>query len=51
VAFVTRDDQGVQMAKTWVPVNDVKSRKAFAKAMRELVHVKKGRRYPRPPHR
>jgi hypothetical protein len=49
--FVTSSPQGDPMAKTWVPVNDVKSRKAFAKAMRELVQVKRGRRYPRPSHR
>ena len=32
------------MAKTWVPVNDIKSRKAFAKAMRQLASNKNGRR-------
>jgi hypothetical protein len=37
------------MAKTWVPINDNKSRKAFARAMRELAGNKKGRRRgPRP---
>jgi hypothetical protein len=39
------------MAKTWVPINDNKSRKAFAKAMRELLGGKKGRRRPRPSSR
>jgi hypothetical protein len=31
------------MAKTWVPKNDSKSQKAFAKAMRALI-APKGRR-------
>jgi len=37
------------MAKTWVPVNDKKSVKAFAKAMRAMLSNKGGRRqHPRP---
>jgi hypothetical protein len=36
------------MAKTWTPINDVKSQKAFARAMRELKGNKRGRRHPRP---
>jgi hypothetical protein len=38
------------MAKTWVPNNDTKSAKAFAKAMRALLAPKGGRRqhHPRP---
>jgi hypothetical protein len=33
------------MAKTWVPTNDTKSAKAFAKAMRALLPQKGGRRH------
>lgn len=36
------------MAKTWVPKNDKKSAKAFAKAMRALTSPKGRRQYPRP---
>jgi hypothetical protein len=32
------------MAKTYVPKNDIKSAKAFAKAMRPLLSTKGGRR-------
>jgi hypothetical protein len=32
------------MAKTWISRNDIKSAKAFAKAMRALVSPKGGRR-------
>jgi hypothetical protein len=32
------------MAKTWVPKNDTKSAKAFAKAMRAMTSTKGGRR-------
>ena len=32
------------MAKTWVPKSDLKSAKAFAKAMRPLLNPKGGRR-------
>jgi hypothetical protein len=32
------------MAKTWVPKNDTKSAKAFARAMRALIPQKGGRR-------
>jgi hypothetical protein len=35
------------MAKTWTPVDDKKSQKAFAKAMRALT-APKGRRQQRP---
>jgi hypothetical protein len=36
------------MPKTWTPINDTKLRKAFERAMRELLAIKRGRRYPRP---
>jgi len=36
------------MAKTWVPKNDIKSQKAFAKAMRLLSAPKGRRNFSRP---
>jgi hypothetical protein len=43
-----RTPHSVPMAKTWVPTNDTKSVKAFAKAMRLLMSPKGRQRPPRP---
>jgi hypothetical protein len=48
VARSQQSDHCVSMAKTWVPIDDKKSQKAFEKAMRAL-NSPKGR--GRPPMR
>jgi hypothetical protein len=44
VALSVQKAHAPSMAKTWVPKDDAKSAKAFAKAMRALLPVKGGRR-------
>jgi len=43
VAFSGENAHPRQMAKTWVPKTDVKSARAFAKAMRPLLNPKGNR--------
>ena len=43
VALSAENAHPRQMAKTWVPKTSVKSARAFAKAMRPLLHPKAGR--------
>jgi hypothetical protein len=43
VAFSVENAHPRQMAKTWVPKTDVKSARAFAKAMRPLLNPKGNR--------
>jgi hypothetical protein len=43
VAFSAENAHPRQMAKTWVPKTDVKSARAFAKAMRPLLNPKGNR--------
>lgn len=43
VALSVENAHPGQMAKTWVPKTSVKSARAFAKAMRPLLHPKSGR--------
>jgi hypothetical protein len=43
VAFSIENAHPPQMAKTWVPKSDVKSARAFAKAMRPLLNPKGNR--------
>jgi hypothetical protein len=44
VALSVQSAHALAMAKTWVPKHSVKSAKAFAKAMRPLLHPKNGGR-------
>ena len=45
VAFWAENAHPRQMAKTWVPKTDVKSARAFAKAMRPLLNPKGNRNH------
>jgi hypothetical protein len=44
VAFSVQNAHARPMSKTWVPKGDLKSAKAFAKAMRPLLNPKNGNR-------